>query len=341
MKAIKSSERVSLSGLGAYDYCRSFILEATRLTPKEMANYKKIRAEAEKMFNSKIESKEAEQQALNTSGSRCVKSINEDEILERLTEKEVEILHLLVDGFSYKECAESLCISETTIKTHVNNLFGKKQVHSLQQLLVKEFKNKIQQLQKIQPQEVTEMANQRNEFKLTKMAQHIIDTELTMLSDREKEVAGLMLDGKNKNEIMAILNIAVGTYGVYQYAIFSKTQSLVNYQTYRDKKQEFTNYFLGGSEPVQQQNTNKNEQKEPVCEQKQSENEQPPVEILQPSTKTAEPKTLQELVEYYNSLDKQIADCDNLITFYQSKKEHYESEKASFGSKLFQEVTNA
>ena len=42
-----------------------------------------------------------------------------------LTEREQEVLSVLTKGFTNKEIADSLCISEKTVKTHLNNIFRK------------------------------------------------------------------------------------------------------------------------------------------------------------------------------------------------------------------------
>lgn len=63
--------------------------------------------------------------------------------IHRITKREEEIINLLMDGFSYKDIAQKLYISITTLKSHLTNIFIKKQVNSLQQLLVKEYKKKL------------------------------------------------------------------------------------------------------------------------------------------------------------------------------------------------------
>jgi LuxR family transcriptional regulator, maltose regulon positive regulatory protein len=54
-----------------------------------------------------------------------VKSSSINGMIERLTERELEILHMLGKGFSNKEMAERLYLSEGTVKTHVHNVLGK------------------------------------------------------------------------------------------------------------------------------------------------------------------------------------------------------------------------
>jgi LuxR family maltose regulon positive regulatory protein len=46
-------------------------------------------------------------------------------LVEPLTGREVEVLHLLATGLSNQEIAERLILSEGTIKTHTHNLYGK------------------------------------------------------------------------------------------------------------------------------------------------------------------------------------------------------------------------
>lgn len=43
----------------------------------------------------------------------------------QLTNRELEVLHLIVHGRSNKEIARDLTISEATVKTHINSLLGK------------------------------------------------------------------------------------------------------------------------------------------------------------------------------------------------------------------------
>ena len=42
-----------------------------------------------------------------------------------MTRRETEVLRLIARGLSNQAIAESLFVSETTVKTHINNLFAK------------------------------------------------------------------------------------------------------------------------------------------------------------------------------------------------------------------------
>jgi DNA-binding NarL/FixJ family response regulator len=44
---------------------------------------------------------------------------------DQLTSRESEVLRLIAEGLSNRQIAEQLVISEATVKTHVNNIFGK------------------------------------------------------------------------------------------------------------------------------------------------------------------------------------------------------------------------
>ncbi|WP_422356100.1 response regulator transcription factor [Roseivirga pacifica] len=54
-----------------------------------------------------------------------------------LSEREMEVLQLIAEGFSNKEVAEKLFLSESTIKTHVSNLFVKLDVKRRTQAVTK------------------------------------------------------------------------------------------------------------------------------------------------------------------------------------------------------------
>ena len=56
--------------------------------------------------------------------------------LNLLTGREREVLSKLEKSYSNQEIAASLCISESTVKTHLRNIFKKLEVHNRTEALV-------------------------------------------------------------------------------------------------------------------------------------------------------------------------------------------------------------
>ncbi len=52
-----------------------------------------------------------------------------------LSERESEIAMLLLKGYPYKLIASRLYISESTVKSHVQNIYGKLGIHSRTELI--------------------------------------------------------------------------------------------------------------------------------------------------------------------------------------------------------------
>jgi DNA-binding NarL/FixJ family response regulator len=65
-------------------------------------------------------------EALRASGNGSSKTVDFN-----LTDREVEILRYLVDGYSYKMIAEKCNISYATVNTHVSHIYEKLQVKSV------------------------------------------------------------------------------------------------------------------------------------------------------------------------------------------------------------------
>lgn len=59
--------------------------------------------------------------------------------LQKLSEREKEILHLLSQGLRYKEIADKLFLSTETVRTHIRNIYEKLQVNSRTEALNKTF----------------------------------------------------------------------------------------------------------------------------------------------------------------------------------------------------------
>ncbi len=60
-----------------------------------------------------------------------------------LTEREKEILQLLVDGMGYKQVAEKLFISFFTVQTHIKHIYEKLQVNSKSEAVSKAFRERL------------------------------------------------------------------------------------------------------------------------------------------------------------------------------------------------------
>ena len=69
--------------------------------------------------------------------------------LELLTEREAEVLKYLCDGYNYKAVAKALFISESTVKTHINNVFTKLQVNDRTQAVLYALKHDLEGLMKV------------------------------------------------------------------------------------------------------------------------------------------------------------------------------------------------
>ena len=66
--------------------------------------------------------------------------------LKTLTNREIEVLAYLTRGLNYKSVAEKLFVSDSTVKTHVNNIFIKLNVKDRTQAVLYALKHGINQL---------------------------------------------------------------------------------------------------------------------------------------------------------------------------------------------------
>lgn len=57
-------------------------------------------------------------------------------LVDELTPREQEVLKLIAEGCSNKEIARELCISEKTVKNHINNIFSKLHVYDRTQAML-------------------------------------------------------------------------------------------------------------------------------------------------------------------------------------------------------------
>lgn len=60
-----------------------------------------------------------------------------------LSEREVEVLNLLAEGYNYQEIAKDLFISVDTVRHHIRNIYRKLHVHSQSEAVAKAIRKKI------------------------------------------------------------------------------------------------------------------------------------------------------------------------------------------------------
>ena len=60
-----------------------------------------------------------------------------DGLVENLSERELEVLRLIANGLSNKKITEALFVSLSTVKTHLRNIYGKLNVHSRTEAIVR------------------------------------------------------------------------------------------------------------------------------------------------------------------------------------------------------------
>lgn len=145
----------------AYQHLRNFITEGLHLDSNELkayhralSNQQKIQTKIKKkvLLNEETDNYFHEFSKLKRKiykeldiEQKELKTFKKLYINEGLTDKETNVVQLLKQGFSYRECAQKLFISETTVKTHVNAIFQKRGVNSLQELLVLELTGKVKE----------------------------------------------------------------------------------------------------------------------------------------------------------------------------------------------------
>ena len=54
---------------------------------------------------------------------------------KQLTDREIEVVELLLKGYTYRAIAERLVISENTMKYHVKNIYQKLNINSKMELI--------------------------------------------------------------------------------------------------------------------------------------------------------------------------------------------------------------
>lgn len=95
------------------------------LTSYDLVNYRKIAFDlgVKDFINKSIEAKELVSRLRSVCNGKDNK--NSSQILETLTEREVEVLREMIKGENKKDIAKKLYISERTLYNHISNIYEK------------------------------------------------------------------------------------------------------------------------------------------------------------------------------------------------------------------------
>ena len=156
----ESEEKNIISG-AAYSHLQKFIAENLKLSDCELKAYhksilenKKIRKKVRQKIIRKENTDNHFVEFTNYEKSIYREFYNEQneikplKIIGDLTQREQQVVDLLKQGYSCKECSEKLGVRLSTIKTQVNSIMSKRGVHSISQLIVYEFTGTIKGEQK-------------------------------------------------------------------------------------------------------------------------------------------------------------------------------------------------
>lgn len=168
------------------------VKEQPKEAPKEEPTEPPIKAEKTAKLAESEECKECEKAEERQENILVFKKPRMRGINDELTEREQEVLHSLLETTNYKASAEKLCITETTLRTHVNNIFAKWQINSLPAMIKKFYTDKNTAPARIE--EVSEL-RRKYERKIFDLKISIAETEakIRVLKDLEKEITAFKL----------------------------------------------------------------------------------------------------------------------------------------------------
>jgi LuxR family maltose regulon positive regulatory protein len=90
-----------------------------------------------KFFSSRRKRDVALEGVSDVASSKAISDQEDVESFEQLSSRELEILHLIADGYSNQEIAEKLIVTLHTVKKHTSNLFSKLKVSSRTQAVAR------------------------------------------------------------------------------------------------------------------------------------------------------------------------------------------------------------
>lgn len=131
--------------------------------------------------------------------------------INALTSAEETVLNLLLNGLSIKNVAKQLSVSLSTAKTHLANIYSKKGVHSLQELIINELAYKT---------DLTEEKTEPTEIKLMEK-----EDEIKRLTEENEELKSLLHKAETvkvidfeflRNKITAQMNVLKNRLGMLE-----------------------------------------------------------------------------------------------------------------------------
>ena len=111
----------------------------------------------------------------------------ETDLTEKYTEREAEIVELLLNGLSTQQIAEKLVITPNTVKTHINKIYSKRNYKSLQELLVNEFKQRCGKVENNLDNIALKTENEQLRKRITELenqAQPVVTLDLSSLKSK-------------------------------------------------------------------------------------------------------------------------------------------------------------
>jgi DNA-binding NarL/FixJ family response regulator len=79
----------------------------------------------------------------NTSSTGEKIKTEDEQKIDLLTEREFDVINLIAQGFKNKAIAETLFISEATVRHHLTSIFNKLEVKDRMNLLIFGYKNQL------------------------------------------------------------------------------------------------------------------------------------------------------------------------------------------------------
>ncbi|HSR31831.1 MAG TPA: response regulator transcription factor [Anaerolineae bacterium] len=106
----------------------SYLLKNVR--PEELADAVRAAARGEAVLDSPVATRVIQEMRESlASETRAAPQPMAQPLVEPLSPRELEVLELIAQGFTNREIANRLVIATGTVKRHVNNIYGKLQVH--------------------------------------------------------------------------------------------------------------------------------------------------------------------------------------------------------------------